>query len=67
MNGFEMILPFLELIEHLIFDDSISEVMINGPDRVFVKRDGFLQQILGVSLGERSLLVAVKNIVCCLS
>jgi hypothetical protein len=31
MNGFEMILPFLKPIEHLILDDSISEVMVNGP------------------------------------
>ena len=62
MNGFEMILPFLKPIEHLILDDSISEVMVNGPDRVFIERDGFLQQVQGVSLGEKSLMVAVKNI-----
>jgi len=37
MNGFEMILPFLKPIEHLILDDSISEVMVNGPDRVFIE------------------------------
>ena len=36
MNGFETILPFLKPIEHLILDDSISEVMVNGPHRVFV-------------------------------
>ena len=30
MNGFETILPFLKPIEHLILDDSISEVMVNG-------------------------------------
>ena len=62
MNGFEMILPFLKPIEHLILDDSISEVMVNGPDRVFVEKQGCLQQVQGVSLGERSLMVAVKNI-----
>ena len=38
MNGFETILPFLKPIEHLILDDSISEVMVNGPHRVFVER-----------------------------
>jgi len=32
MNGIRMILPFLKPIEHLILDDSISEVMVNGPD-----------------------------------
>jgi pilus assembly protein CpaF len=62
MHGFETILPFLKPIEHLILDDSVSEVMVNGPDRVFIERDGFLQQVPGISLGERSLTVAVKNI-----
>jgi len=62
MNGFELILPFLKPIEHLILDDSISEVMVNGPNRVFVEKAGFLQEVAGVSLGERSLMVAVKNI-----
>jgi pilus assembly protein CpaF len=62
MNGFEMILPFLKPIEHLILDDSISEVMVNGADRVFVEKQGFLQQVPGVTLGEKSLMVAVKNI-----
>ena len=62
MNGFEMILPFLKPIEHLILDDSISEVMVNGPDRVFIEKAGFLQQVQGVSIGEQSLMVAVKNI-----
>ena len=62
MNGFEMILPFLKPIEHLILDDSISEVMVNGADRVFIEKQGFLQQVPGVTLGERSLMVAVKNI-----
>jgi pilus assembly protein CpaF len=62
MPGFETILPFLKPIEHLILDDSVSEVMVNGPDQVFVEKAGFIEQVRGVSLGERSLLVAVKNI-----
>ena len=61
-SGFEMILPFLKPIEHLILDDSISEVMVNGPDQVFIEKGGFLKQVKGVSLGEKSLMVAVKNI-----
>jgi len=62
MNGFETILPFLKPIEHLLLDDSISEVMVNGADSVFVEKQGFLEPVQGVSLGERALLVAVKNI-----
>jgi pilus assembly protein CpaF len=62
MNGFEIILPFLKPIEHLVLDESISEVMVNGADRVFIERNGFLEQIQGVSIGNKSLMVAVKNI-----
>ena len=62
MNGFEIILPFLKPIEHLILDDSISEVMVNGPDRIFIEKAGYLEQVKGVTLAEKSLLVAVKNI-----
>jgi pilus assembly protein CpaF len=62
MNGFETILPFLKPIEHLILDDSISEVMVNGPDRIFIEKAGFIEPVQGVNLGEKSLMVAVKNI-----
>src|ERR1700740_1143808 len=62
MNGFETILPFLKPIEHLILDDSISEVMVNGPHRVFVEKAGFVEEVRGLSIGEKSLMVAVKNI-----
>ena len=62
MNGFETILPFLKPIEHLILDTSISEVMVNGPDCIFIEKAGFIEPIQGVHLGEKSLMVAVKNI-----
>ena len=62
MNGFEIILPFLKPIEHLILDESISEVMVNGPDRIFIEKAGFIEPVPGVTLGEKSLMVAVKNI-----
>ena len=62
MHGFETILPFLRPIEHLILDESVSEVMVNGSERVFIERDGFVQLVPGIFLEERSLKVAVKNI-----
>jgi len=62
MNGFEMILPFLKPIEHLILDDSVSEVMVNGHHRVFVEKAGFVEEVRGLSMGEKSLMIAVKNI-----
>jgi pilus assembly protein CpaF len=62
MNGFETILPFLKPIEHLILDDTISEVMVNGPDHVFIEKQGFVEPVENIHLGEKSLMVAVKNI-----
>ena len=60
--GFETILPFLRPIEHLIRDDSVSEIMVNGSNRVFVERAGVLEQLSDIALSEKSLMVAVKNI-----
>ena len=62
MTGFEMILPFLRPIQAHILDPDVSEIMVNGPEQVFVERAGYLEQIEGVTLNEKSLMVAVKNI-----
>ncbi len=62
MNGFELILPFLRPIQHLILDPDISEIMINGPERIFIEKAGYLQAVPGVKLTPESLIVAVKNI-----
>jgi pilus assembly protein CpaF len=62
MLGFETILPFLRPIEHLIRDDSVSEIMVNGSNRVFIERTGVLEQVPDLTLSEKSLMVAVKNI-----
>jgi hypothetical protein len=62
MNGFETILPFLKPIEHLIDDDAISKVIVNGPHRVFVEKAGFVEEVCGLATGEKSLMEAAKNI-----
>jgi len=62
MNGFELILPFLRPIQHLILDPDISEIMVNGPEHVFIERAGYLQAVPEVKLTPESLIVAVKNI-----
>jgi pilus assembly protein CpaF len=62
MLGFETILPFLRPIEHLIRDASVSEIMVNGSSRVFIERAGLLQEVPGLTLSEKSLMIAVKNI-----
>src|SRR5262245_3281821 len=62
MNGFDIILPFLRPIQHLILDPGISEIMVNGPGRIFIEKDGHLLPVPEVKLTSESLLVAVKNI-----
>src|SRR5712664_4598198 len=62
MNGFELILPFPRPIQHLILDPDVSEIMVNGPERVFIEKAGYLQAVPGVKLTHESLIVAVKNI-----
>jgi pilus assembly protein CpaF len=62
MNGFELILPFLRPIQDLILDPDISEIMVNGPERIFVEKDGYVRAVPAVKLTPESLMVAVKNI-----
>jgi pilus assembly protein CpaF len=60
--SFEVILPFLRPIEHLILDPDITEIMVNGSRRVFIERAGMLEEVQDVRVDERNLRVAVKNI-----
>lgn len=60
--SFEIILPFLRPIEHLILDPDITEIMVNGSRRVFIERAGLLEEVPDVHVDERNLKVAVKNI-----
>jgi pilus assembly protein CpaF len=61
-KGFELILPFLRPIQHLILDQEISEIMVNGPHHVFIERAGHVEQVPGLALSPKSLEVAVRNI-----
>jgi pilus assembly protein CpaF len=60
--SFDIILPFLRPIAHLIQDPDVSEIMVNGGGRVFLERQGRLEEAEGVQVGERNLQVAVRNI-----
>ncbi len=56
------ILPFLRPIEALIRDPEISDIMINGEQAVFFEKDGRIERASGVTIPERSLQVAARNI-----
>lgn len=62
MTGFELILPFLRPIEQLILDPEISEIMVNGPEHIFIESGGRMRSVPGISLAGKSLEVAVRNI-----
>jgi pilus assembly protein CpaF len=54
-TGFELILPFLRPIQHLILDPKISEIMVNGPEHVFIERSGRVEVIPDLTLSPKSL------------
>jgi len=56
------IFPFLRPIEALIRDSEISEIMINGEGVVFFEKDGHMKRACGLTIPERSLQVAARNI-----
>jgi pilus assembly protein CpaF len=60
--SFDLILPFLRPIAHLIQDPDVSEVMVNAGGRVFIEREGAVTEAVGLRIDERNLHVAVRNI-----
>jgi pilus assembly protein CpaF len=56
--SFELILPFLRPIAHLIQDPDVSEIMVNAGGRVFIERAGLLGKEADLRLEERNVQVA---------
>ncbi|OFZ53348.1 MAG: pilus assembly protein [Bdellovibrionales bacterium RIFOXYC1_FULL_54_43] len=53
---------FLAPIQAFLEDDSVSEILINGPDEVFVERRGVLERTDAKFHDEQALQAAVRNI-----
>lgn len=61
--SFNIILPFLRPVQHLILDEEISEIMVNATGRVFIERAGLLESTPdSVLIPERQRQAAVRNI-----
>jgi pilus assembly protein CpaF len=58
----ETILPFLRPIEPLLLDPAVTEVMVNGDGRIFVEHEGEVEGVVGVTITEQNLRVAVRNL-----
>lgn len=53
---------FLQPIAHLMDDESVTEIMVNGPDEVYVERHGKLELTEARFHGEDALLSAIHNV-----
>jgi pilus assembly protein CpaF len=60
--SWDVILPFLRPMEHLLQDPEVSDILVNGPGRVFIEKHGQMSHAPEVDLSEKSLQVAVRNI-----
>jgi pilus assembly protein CpaF len=50
-------------LEPLLHDDSITEVMVNGPNRIYVERNGKIQRIDTVFLNDEHVLRVIDRII----
>ncbi len=63
MSVFEStIQAFLSPVLEYIKDDSITEIMINGPSQIFIERGGSIERVDAKFEDENSLMAAVRNI-----
>jgi pilus assembly protein CpaF len=53
---------FLAPVKPYLDDDSVSEVLINGPAEIFIERRGILEKVPTSFKDEQALLAAVRNI-----
>ncbi|MGZ3697188.1 MAG: CpaF family protein, partial [Bdellovibrionota bacterium] len=53
---------FLAPVKEYLADDSVSEVLVNGPAEIFVERRGLLEKVPAKFLDEQALQAAIRNI-----
>jgi pilus assembly protein CpaF len=58
----DSVATFLANIKPYLDDDSVSEVMVNGPSEVFIERKGKLERVDATFKDEQALQAAVRNI-----
>lgn len=63
MGVFEdSVATFLAPVKEYLADDSVSEVLVNGPSEIFVERKGKLERVNATFKDEQALQAAVRNI-----
>ena len=53
---------FLEPVREYLADDAVSEILINGPERVYIERSGKLEEVSARFVSESALRAAAANI-----
>ena len=53
---------FLTPVKEYLNDDSVSEIMINGPQEIFVEKGGLIERVSAQFNDEQALQAAVRNI-----
>lgn len=61
-NPFLFLKPFLEPVQKYLDDDSVSEIMINGPENIFIEQSGKIHKAPEKFTSPKALIAAAKNI-----
>ncbi len=61
-SPFRFLKPFLEPVQKYLDDDTVSEIMINSPDEIFVEKSGKIERAPEKFNSVKSLVAAAKNI-----
>lgn len=60
--SFEIILPFLKPIQHLLAAETVSEIMVNPDSSVWIEEDGAIQLLPGIGFADGALLTGLEVI-----
>ena len=60
--SFEIIIPFLKPIEHLLASKTVSEIMVNPDGSVWIEEAGYIQLLSGIRFDEGALLTGLEVI-----
>lgn len=60
--SFDVILPFLKPIRHLLEAESVSEIMVNPDSSVWIEEEGIMQHLSGLSFEEGALRTTLEVI-----
>ncbi len=58
----DTVITFLQPVKEFLDDESVSEILVNGPGEIFIERRGLLEKTQARFLDEQALQAAVRNI-----